>query len=346
MLTTVGAGRQEIAPSATTLVRAAYIESFGPAEAIRIGNIAVPQPGPTDVLVDVEVTTVNPVDTFVRSGLFPTPGPFPRVISRDLAGTVRAVGPGVTGFTVGERVWCNSLGHGGRQGAAVEQAVVAADRLYRLPAGVSMVDAVAVVHPVATAYLALFTHGRIQVGDTVLVAGAGGNVGAALVVLAAQAGARVIATAAERDFDYCRSLGAAEVLDYRDQFLAESIRRLSPRGVDLLMDTSGGNDLVTAVEVLAHRGRIVLLAGARTCPVLPAGALYMKDGTITGFVISHATVPELAAAADHINRLLPTGRLRARTVDELPLAAAAEVHRRLENGELRGRRTVLHLHAG
>jgi NADPH:quinone reductase-like Zn-dependent oxidoreductase len=326
-------------------VRAAYIESFGPAEAIRVGGIAPPQPGPTDVLVDVEATTVNPVDTFVRSGLFRTPAIFPLVISRDLAGTVRAVGPGVTGFAVGDRVWCNSLGHGGRQGAAAEQAVVAADRLYPLPAGVSMVDAVAVVHPVATAYLALFPHGRLQVGHTVLVAGAAGNVGAALVVLAAQAGARVIATAHERDFDYCRSLGATEVLDYRAPSSAELIRRLSPRGVDLFLDTSGVNDLVTAVEVLAHRGRIVLLAGARTCPVLPAGALYMKDGTITGFVISRATVPELSQAAEHINRLLPTGRLRARRVDELPLDAAADVHRRLENGELHGRRTVLRLPA-
>jgi len=327
-------------------VRAAYIESFGPAEAIRIGDVPAPRPGPTDVLVDVRVSTVNPVDTFVRSGLFPTPGTFPLVISRDLAGTVREVGPGVTGFTVGDRVWCNSLGHAGRQGAAAEQAVVAADRLYHLPPEVSMVDAVAVVHPAATAYLALFPHGRVRAGDTVLVAGAAGNVGAALVVLAAQAGARVIATASERDADYCRSLGAAEVLDYRDQCLADSIRRLSPAGVDLLLDTSGRNDLVTAVQLLAHRGRIVLLAGARSCPVLPAGELYMKDGSITGFVISHATVPELAGAADYINRLLPTGLLRARAIDELPLAAAADVHRRLENGELRGRRTVLRLRTG
>lgn len=327
-------------------MRAAFLQSFGPADVIQVGEIEIPQPGPTDVLVDVQVTTVNPVDTFVRSGLFPTPARFPLVISRDLAGTVRDVGPGVIGFEVGDRVWCNSLGHGGRQGAAAEQAVVAADRLYRLPAGVSMVNAVAVVHPAATAYLALFRHGRLRAGDTVLVAGAAGNVGAALVVLAEQAGARVLATAHERDFDYCRSLGAAEVLDYRDTSLAESISRSSPRGVDLFVDTSGVNDLVTAVEVLAHRGRIVLLAGARTSAVLPAGGLYLKDGTIAGFVISHATVPELAQAAEHINRLLPTGRLRARAIDELPLAAAADVHRRLENGELHGRRTVLRLHAG
>ncbi|HTZ45126.1 MAG TPA: NADPH:quinone reductase [Jatrophihabitans sp.] len=323
--------------------RAAYIESVGPAEAIRIGEVAVPPLGQSDVLVDVEVTTVNPVDTFVRSGLFAVPGPFPLVVSRDLVGTVREVGCGASGFAPGDRVWCNSLGHGGRQGAAAERVAVAADRLYPMPAGVGAVDTVAVLHPAATAYLALFTHGRLRAGDTVLVSGAAGNVGSALVLLAAWAGATVLATARPADAEHCRSLGAVEVFDYTDPNLAGRVRAASPRGVDLVLDTSGVNDLTTSVEVLARRGRIVLLAGARTRPVLPAGALYMKDGAIVGFVISHAGVSELAEAAGLINQLLAGGQLRARTVEERPLAAMPSVHRELEDGRLRGVRTVLHV---
>ncbi|HEX5594555.1 MAG TPA: NADPH:quinone reductase [Micromonosporaceae bacterium] len=323
-------------------MRAAYIEELGPPEVIRYGELANPVPGPNDVLVNVTATTVNPVDTFVRSGLFRTPVNFPFVISRDLVGTVVAAGPGAPGFAVGDAVWSNSLGHGGRQGAAAEQAVVAADRLYHLPAGIPPAEAVAVVHPAATAYLALFPHGRLCAGETVLVAGAAGNVGSALVVMAAEAGARVIATANERDFEYCRSLGAAEVLDYRDPALAAQVQQISPQGVDLHVDTSGENNLTRAVDLLAHRGRIVLLAGARTRPNLPAGPLYMKDGSIIGFVISHATTAELAEAAGAINRLLTAGRLRARALQHLPLTAVAEVHRRLEQGELRGKRAVLY----
>ncbi|HEX6967874.1 MAG TPA: NADPH:quinone reductase [Micromonosporaceae bacterium] len=323
-------------------MRAAYITELGPPEVIRYGDLTPPRPGPTDVLVDVTATTVNPVDTFVRSGLFRTPIDFPFVIGRDLVGTVAAVGPGAPGFSVGDLVWCNSLGHGGRQGAAAEQAVVAADRLYRLPAGVSAAEAVAVVHPAATAYLALFPHGRLRPGETVLIGGAAGNVGSALVVMAVEAGARVIATASPQDFEYCESLGVAKVFDYRDPELAARLRRCSPDGIDVYIDTSGQNDLTLAVDLLARRGRIVLLAGARSRPTLPAGPLYMKDGSIVGFVISHASAAELADAATAINRLLVAGRLRPRTLQHLPLSAAAQVHRRMEQGELRGKRVVLY----
>ncbi|MCP3755193.1 NADPH:quinone reductase [Streptomyces sp. TBY4] len=322
-------------------MRAAFIEELGPAENIRYGEIDPPAPGPTDVLVEVEAVSVNPVDTFVRSGLFRTPVEFPFVIGRDLVGTVVSAGPGAPGFAVGDRVWSNSLGHGGRQGAAAERAAVPADRLYHLPAGVDPAEAVALVHPAGTAYLALFTHGRVRAGETVLIAGAAGNVGSALVVMAVEAGARVIATASARDAEHCRSLGAAAVLDYRDPELADRIREISPRGIDVHVDTSGTNDLTGAVDVLAHRGRIVLLAGARSQPVLPAGALYMKDGSIVGFVISHATTAELAEASGAINRLMESGRLRARSVERASLAEGARTHRRIEDGELHGSRVVL-----
>jgi NADPH:quinone reductase-like Zn-dependent oxidoreductase len=291
--------------------------------------------------VDVLATTVNPVDTFVRSGLFPTQADFPFVVGRDLVGTVAETGPGVTGFRAGDRVWCNSLGHGGRQGAAAEQAVVAADRLYHLPAGVDPYAAVAAFHPAATAYLALFVHGRLRVGETVLVGGAAGNVGSALVTMAVRAGARVLATAGARDARYCAELGAAEVFDYRDPELTEKIRGAAPSGLDLHLDTAGVNDLQTTVDLLARRGRVVLLAGARTRPVLPAGALYMNDRSIVGFVISHATPDELAEAATYINDLLARGALRPGSIEVFPLGAAAEVHARMDKGELHGRRAVL-----
>ncbi|MBT2441209.1 NADPH:quinone reductase [Streptomyces sp. ISL-36] len=322
-------------------MRAAYIEELGPPDAIQYGELAAPRPGPTDVLVDVLATTVNPVDTFVRSGVFRTPLPFPFVIGRDLVGRVAEAGAGVHGFAVGDLVWSNSLGHEGRQGAAAEQAVVAADRLYRLPPGVDAETAVAVVHPAATAYLGLFTHGRVRAGETVVVAGAAGNVGSAMVVLAARAGVRVIATARERDASYVSSLGAAEVFDYTDPEVHELIRRAAPDGVDAYLDASGTNDLTRSVDVLARRGRIVLLAGARTQPVLPAGQLYMKDGTIAGFVISHASTAELAEAAETINRLLAAGVLFPREVEVRPLSEAAEVHRRIETKGPHGSRIVL-----
>ncbi|MFC8830968.1 NADPH:quinone reductase [Streptomyces sp. NPDC057137] len=322
-------------------MRAAYIEQIGSPDEIRFGDLPDPRPGPTDVLVEITATTVNPVDTFVRSGLFRTALPLPLAVGRDLVGTVIETGPGATAFTPGDRVWSNSLGHAGRQGAAAERAVVPADRLYRLPAGVDAETAVCVLHPGATAYLALFVHAKVRPGETVFVAGAAGNVGSALVVMAIDAGARVVASAAAADADWVRSLGAAEVFDYRDPAPAERLAAVCPDGVDVYVDTFGTNDLPTAVGALAPRGRIVLLAGVGARPVLPVGPFYMKDAAILGFVISHATTAELAAAAGAINHLVADGRLRPRRTERVPLSAMADAHRRMEKGDLRGIRLVV-----
>lgn len=322
-------------------MRAAFLERFGPPDVIRYGQLPPPRLRPGEVLVDVDVTAVNHVDTFVRSGAWRTPVPLPFVVGRDMAGEVAAVGDGVHGFAVGDRVWCSSLGHAGRQGAAADQAAVAADRLYRLPRGVCPADAVAVSHPASTAYLALFTHGRLAPGETVVVVGAGGNVGGAVVLMAAQAGARVIAVAGGHDAEYAVSLGATEWVDRRDPEVWRRVRELAPDGVHVYVDTAAQNDLGTAVELLARRGRIVLLSGMHTRPVLPAGPLYVKDGSVVGFAISQATSGELADAAAGINLLLAEGRLRPRRIEELPLSGAAEAHRRLEQGDVRGK-FVLH----
>jgi NADPH:quinone reductase-like Zn-dependent oxidoreductase len=310
-------------------MEAAYVERLGPPDNIRYGTLPCPVPDPDEVLVNVLATTVNPVDTFVRSGAFRTEVPLPLVLSRDLVGTVATA---AHGFKAGEMVWSNSLGHAGRQGAAATQAAVSANRLYRLPSKVDPVAAVAVFHPAATAYLALHTHGQLRQASRVLVIGGAGNVGSAAITMAVSGGATVYATASVQDLDYCRSLGAAPI-DYRNPRW--------PSNLDLVVECAGVNDLPTLVSLLAPRGRIVVLAGAATRPTLPIGPLYMNDCSIAGFVISHATVPELTEAASSINHLLTAGVLHPREIEELPLGEAANTHRRMEKGELHGRRVVL-----
>jgi NADPH:quinone reductase-like Zn-dependent oxidoreductase len=241
------------------VTRAAYITRLGPPSQIRWGELPDAPAGPADVIVRTEAVAVDPVDTLVRSGRYSTPTPSPFVIGRDLVGEVVRMGPG---FTAGQRVWCNSMGHGGRQGAFAERVVVPADRLYPLPAGVGAVEAVAVLHPAATAYLA---------------------------------------------------------------------------SVDVHVDTSGHHDLETAVGLLAHGGRIVLPAGTGARPELPVGPLYVKDGRLLGFAISNASTADLSRAAATINRMLEDGSLPARIAGVLPLREAAEAHRRLEGGQVRGR---------
>lgn len=310
-------------------VIAAYVTSLGDSSEIKVGQLPDPEPGPREVLVKVSAVTVNHVDTFIRSGAYPTALSYPFVIGRDLVGTV--VSSPVDRFAPGDRVWCNSLGHDGRQGSFAEYCAVPEERLYRLPDGVSD-DAVAVLHTAATAYLGLFEHAGAGYGETIAVLGAAGGVGSAVVQLASTAGLRVVATARAEDAEWCRECGADEVFDYSDPDL---YRKLPV--VDLLWDNAGKHDLVSAVPLLSRGGRIVAMAGMESKPTLPIGELYTRDASIRGFAISNAGVTALGSAARVINRGLSTGILRPRIGTRLPLASAAEAHRLQESGEARGR---------
>jgi NADPH:quinone reductase-like Zn-dependent oxidoreductase len=317
-------------------VKAAYITTLGSPDVITYGEMDRPVPGPTDVLVRVEAAAVDPVDTFVRSGAYRTPTPFPFVLGRDLVGTVAETGPGATGFAVGDRVWSHSMGHGGRQGVTAEYCVVGVDRLYHLPGDVDAARAVAVLHPVATAHLALFRHARLRPGETVLVIGGAGNVGRAATVLAVRAGARVLAVARAETAPDCLRAGATAVVDHRDPDAAEQLRELTGDGADVHLDTSGHQDLDAALALVGHGARVVLMAGLSARPVLPVGAVYPRDVSLIGFAISNSSVDDLAGTARVINHGLADDAFPIPVSVELPLSRTAEAHRMIEAG-VRGR---------
>ncbi|WP_305091752.1 NADPH:quinone reductase [Prescottella sp. R16] len=322
-------------------MRAAFVrETGGP---IEIGDLPVPQPGPTDVLVRTDVTAVDHVDLFVRSGTYRTRTPFPFVIGRDLVGTVAVAGQGVGSVTVGDRVWTNSLGHDGRQGAFAEYAVVAADRIYPLPDAVTAEDAVAVAHTGATAWLGLVREGAVRPGETVVVGGAGGGVGSAAVQLAATIGARVIATCSPSGDAWCRSCGADVVLDYHRADLHDRIRDAAPDGVDVWWDNSGHHDFAATLPLMRRGGRILVTAGlgSGAAPVLPVGDMYTRDVSLHGFAISNASVADLADAATGVSRLSAAGILRPRIGATYRLSDAVAAHRAMASGTVTGRIVVM-----
>ncbi|MDN6298335.1 MAG: NADPH:quinone reductase [Halomonas sp.] len=322
-------------------MQAAFIRETGGTDKIETGELPVPCLGPTDVLVQMEASEVNHVDLFVRSGAFPTHTPFPFVIGRDLVGTVVAAGPGAAGFSVGRRVWCNSLGHEGRQGAFSEYAVVSAERLYPLPAGVAPEEAAALLHGAATAHIGLNREAGLAAGDTLLVEGAGGGVGSAVVQMATAMGARVIATASAEDADWCRRCGADVVLDYHQEDRYKQVREAAPRGVNVWWDCSGRHDFSRCLPLLAVGGRVVIMAGLQgATPTLPVGAMYTREITLHGFAISNATVSDLSRAASSVNQLLSAGQLKARIGATYALAEAATAHEAMASGAVRGRIVV------
>jgi NADPH:quinone reductase-like Zn-dependent oxidoreductase len=319
----------ETASKAT--MRAAFFAEPGPAEAVEVGELPVPVPGPTDALVAVEVAVIDPVDTLIRSGRWPTLTPLPFVTGRDLAGTVTAAGAG-SGFSPGDRVWSNSLGHAGRQGTCAEYAAVPGDRLYPLPDGAVAADAAAVFHSAATAFIALHHRARAHAGQTILVGGAAGGIGSALVRFASEAGLRVIATARPGDHARCLQQGASAVFDFGDPGLAARVLDVAPGGADILWDTSGRMPLNAAEPMTASGGKIIVTAGTEPQPpstsLLP---IFTRDISVLGFVISLATAPELADAAQAINRHLANGGFTTKATGIMPLDKAAEAHALIES---------------
>ena len=318
-------------------MRAAVIHSCGSPASIQVMEREIPKPTADEVMVAVDYAAVNHVDTFVRSGRWATPLSFPFTVGRDAVGKVTAVGPAVDRVHVGQRVWCNSLGYDGRDGATADFVMVSQRRAYQVPPGIRSHEMAALAHPATTAYLALFQHAQLKVHERVLVIGAAGNVGGATVVLARAAGASVVAVAHPRDHDYVRRLGADIVLGHRDR---QALVTGNRDDVDVVIDTSGSNDLSLFVDVLRRHGRIVLIAGMSAEPVLPVGAVYLKNLTISGFAISHATIEELENAARHVNWAIGVLGLRPRRVKLFDLSDVGKAHDLLERGDVRGKPVI------
>jgi len=318
-------------------MQAAYISETGSPDVIQWGELPCPEPAEGQVLVRVEAVSVNPIDTYIRSGTVAMELPRPFVIGSDLAGVVERVGPGVHDRKPGDRVWCSNQGLLGRQGTFAEFAAVDARWLHDLPVGVAAADAAAVALVGLTAHLGLFRDAKLRAGETILVIGGTGGVGSMVVQMAKIAGARVITTAgSDEKVAVAKQLGADEVIAYHHTPIGEAIGQLAPDGVEVFWETRREPDFDLAVAALAPRGRMVLMAGRDARPPFPVGPFYVKECSLHGLVMFEASPEEIAAAGRDINRWLAEGRLHAPIAHRMRLEQAAEAHRLQEAGTLRG----------
>lgn len=328
-------------------MKAAYIQETGPPENIIIGDLPAPVPQGAEVLVRVGAAAVNPIDTYIRGGanFFELPRPY--VVGCDLAGTVEALGPDATQFKVGDRVWGSNQGLLGRQGTFAELAAVDQCWLYPTPADVSDEDAAAIALVGITAHLGLFRDALLQAGETIFVNGGSGGVGSTVVQMAKATGATVIATGgSDEKVEACRQLGADRAINYKTADVLQSVLDFAADGVNVYWETTRVPDFDRAVQMLAQRGRMVLMAGRDARPEFPVGPFYVKGCSLHGFVMFAATADEQRACADDINRWLAEGKLRPKIDRVLPLDEAAAAHRLQEehtvgqSGKLAGKIVV------
>lgn len=316
-------------------MKAAYIEAPGPAENIIVGELPDPVPGPGEVLVRVGAAALNPIDTYIRAGIVKTELPTPFVVGADLAGTVEAVGAGVTRFQPGDRVWGSNQGSAGRQGTFAELAAVGEQWLHPTPENVTDEDAAAQALVGITAYLGLIHHGQARAGETVFVSGGTGGVGSIVVQMARIVGTRIVTTAGSAaKAQLARELGADRVVEYKQEDVGEAIRDFAPQGVDVWYETLATPNFETTLPLLARGGRMILMAGRQSVAPLPIGPLYTMDRKLLGFAMFNSPAEEQRAIAQQINAWLAAGQLRANIGRIFPLEHAAQAHRLQEENTL------------
>jgi NADPH2:quinone reductase len=322
-------------------MKAAYIVKPGPPEGIVYGELPTPQPGRSQVRVKVGAVAVNPIDTYIRSGMVGDKLPVPFIVGCDVAGTVESIGPEARLFKPGDRVWGSNQGMFGRQGSFAEYVVTDEQWLYSTPPRVSDRDAAATALVGITAHLGLFAHARLKAGETLFVNGGSGGVGSCVVQMAKAVGARVITTAgSDEKVEMARQLGADAAINYKSEDVDLAIRAIAPGGVDLWWETLRQQNFDQIVSHLARRGRIVVMAGRDARPPFPVGAFYTKDCTLYGFAMFNAAPDEQREAAGEINHWMSEGKLRARIGRVMPLAETAAAHRLQEDNTLRGAGTL------
>jgi NADPH2:quinone reductase len=318
--------------------RAFVLDAFGGPEVLRLEERETSAPGRQEVLVEVEAAGVNFGDTMIRRGEYLRNQPLSMAPGCEVVGHISLAGEGV-GLSTGTRVagWVEA------GGAYADRVIIPAHRVYPVPDDLPAAAIAALFLQGTTAEYAVHRYGRLESGETLLVHGAAGGVGGLAVQLGRIAGARVIATASSHaKRDLALQYGADLALDSRaaDNLTAQLLEATDRHGCDVIVDGVGGLLFKPSLRGLAIHGRYVIAGSASQEPAMfDARHLLPRNQTVCGFILAHITEEdpgEPTRALLHLCDLFRTGLLKPR-YETAPLAAAPEIHRRIEDRSLVGK---------
>ncbi|MBP2298671.1 NAD(P)H-quinone oxidoreductase [Azospirillum picis] len=314
-------------------MRCVEISQPGGPDVLQATRRPAPVPGPGEILVEVAAAGVNRPDTLQRQGRYDPPPGASDLPGLELAGTVIAIGEGVSGWATGDRVCALVAG-----GAYAEYCAVPAVQALPVPEGLTMVEAAAVPETFFTVWTNVFERGALQRGETLLIHGGSSGIGTTAIQLAKSFGATVFTTAGSDDkCRACEDLGADRAINYKTEDFAAVIREATGgRGVDVVLDMVGGDYIARDVEVMAPDGRhvsIAFLQGAKVS--LNMYPVMTKRLTLTGSTLRARPVPEkgriAAALRQQVWPLLAAGTVKPQIHATFPLEEAAEAHRLMES---------------
>lgn len=305
-------------------MKAVRVHSFGPPEVISIEDVPEPEPGDGEVVVQVKAAGVGPWDAWIRSGKSVLPQPLPLTLGSDLSGVIHSIGVGVEGLQTGDEVF--GVTNERFTGAYAEYAVAKAAMIAPKPKSLNHAHAASVPVVAVTAWQMVLELAQLAPGQSVLVHGGAGNVGAYAVQLAKRAGVMVIATVSAKDATYARSLGADGVIDYRARRFEEQVKDM-----DAVLDTVGGETLDRSYGLL-KRGGILVSAATR-----PSNEKAEQHGVRALFFLVAVTTERLRKIAE----LIDAGKLKTEVGEVLWLNEARQAHEMLEGAPHRRGKIVI-----
>jgi NADPH2:quinone reductase len=307
-------------------MKAIVVREFGGPEVLKLDEIPLPKPGPGQVVVRMKAAGVNPADTYMRSGNYSNKPPLPYTPGSDGAGVIESAGTGVSRVKTGDRVYTA----GTVSGTYAEYALALESQVQPLPGRVSWAQGAGVFVPYATAYRALEQRAHARGGETLLVHGASGGVGVAAVQTARALGLIVIGTAGtDKGRELVLREGAHHVVDHRAAGYPDTVRELTGgRGVDVILEMLANVNLGTDLRLLAPGGRVVVIGNRGEATINPRD-LMLRDAAIYGMLLWNISANDAQAAHAAIVAGLENGTLRPVVGTELPLADAAEAHRKV-----------------
>jgi putative PIG3 family NAD(P)H quinone oxidoreductase len=314
---------------------AVIVPTPGGPDALQAVRRPIPAPAPGEVLIKVAAAGVNGADLSQREGRYPIPPGTPDVLGLEAAGEIVALGAGATGWTIGDKVCALLIG-----GGYAEYCAVPAEQCLPIPAGLSVEQAAALPEVAMTVWTNVFEIGQLKPGETLLVHGGASGIGTHVIQLAHRLGSKVIATAgSDAKCRRCEELGAAKAINYKtEDFVAAARQYTEGAGVDVILDMVGGDYIQRGLELLAHGGRLVMLAQKKGSKVeVDLGLIQAKHLCLTGSRLRPRPIPEkgrlVAAVRKAVWPLIECGDVKPIIDSTFPLRAAADAHRRMHSGE-------------
>lgn len=305
----------------------------GEPDVLAIGERPVPAPAQGEVLIKVAAAGVNRPDVLQRKGLYPPPKGASDILGLEVAGTVVAVGAGVSAWQAGDRV-CALVNSGGY----AEYCEAPAAQCLPVPAGLSLLEAASLPETCFTVWSNVWDRAALQPGETLLVQGGSSGIGVTAIQMGVALGHRVFATAGSAEkCAACEQLGAERGINYRTEDFVEVVKALTGgRGVDVILDMVGGEYTARELKALADDGRLVLIAflgGAKS--TINVADLMLRRLTLTGSTLRPRPVAFKAAIADRLRErvwpLIASGKIKPVVHATFPLARAGEAHALMES---------------